>query len=119
MAPSAGSSGASGWTMLVLPALAFAGGLIHLWTVASIVGCMWLLWVVTAKRLRRYTHQRGHALTIPEFWEKRFGDTSGAPAGHGRGHKSLLHHAVRLLGADLGNQAPRGTLRPGPHRNRP
>ena len=78
---SAGSSGASGWTMLVLPALAFAGGLIHLWTVVSIVGCMWLLWVVTAKRLRRYTISADNALTLPEFWEKRFGDTSGALRG--------------------------------------
>ncbi len=75
---SAGSSGASGWTMLVLPALAFAGGLMHLWTAAGIVLGMWLTWIVTAKRLRRYTISADNALTIPEFWEKRFGDTTGA-----------------------------------------
>ena len=33
---SAASSSSSGWTMLVFPALAFAAGLIHLWTAASI-----------------------------------------------------------------------------------
>ncbi len=74
---SAGSSSASGWTMLVLPALAFAGGLMHLWTAAGIVLGAWLVWVVAAKRLRRYTIST-NALTIPEFWERRFGDTTGA-----------------------------------------
>ena len=74
---SAGSSGASGWTMLVFPALAFAGGLMHLWTVASIVLGTWLVWIITAKRLRRYTITADDSLTIPEFWEKRFGDNTG------------------------------------------
>ena len=78
---SAGSSSASGWTMLVLPALAFAGGLMHLWTAVFIVLGMWLAWIVTAKRLRRYTISAANALTIPEFWEKRFGDTTGALRG--------------------------------------
>ena len=52
---SAGSSSASGWTMLVFPALAFAGSLMHLWTAVFIVLGMWLAWILTAKRLRRYT----------------------------------------------------------------
>ena len=78
---SAGSSAASGWTMLVFPALAFAGGLMHLWTVVGIVGGAWLAWVVVAKRLRRYTISADNSLTIPEFWEKRFGDTSGTLRG--------------------------------------
>lgn len=78
---SAGSSTASGWTMLVFPALAFAGGLMHLWTAASIVLGGWLAWVVAAKRLRRYTISADNALTIPEFWEKRFGDTTGVLRG--------------------------------------
>ena len=78
---SAGSSAASGWTMLVFPALAFAGGLMHLWTAASIVLGMWLVWITTAKRLRRYTISADNALTIPEFWEKRFGDTTGTLRG--------------------------------------
>ena len=75
---SAGASSSSGWTMLVFPALAFAGGLMHLWTTVSLIAGIWLVWVVTAKRLRRYTISTENALTIPEFWEKRFGDTTGA-----------------------------------------
>ena len=81
IALSAGSSTASGWTMLVFPALAFAGGLMHLWTAAGIVLGGWLAWVVAAKRLRRYTISADNALTIPEFWEKRFGDTTGTLRG--------------------------------------
>jgi len=67
IALSAGASNASGWTMLVLPALAFAGGLMHLWTVAGLVVGLWLVWIITAKRLRRYTIAAEDALTIPEF----------------------------------------------------
>ena len=78
---SAGSSAASGWTMLVFPALAFAGGLMHLWSVVSIVGGIWLVWIITAKRLRRYTISTDNSLTIPEFWEKRLGDTTGTLRG--------------------------------------
>ena len=81
IALSAGASNASGWTMLVLPALAFAGGLLHLWTVAGLVAGIWVVWIVMAKRLRRYTITAGDALTIPEFWEKRFGDTTGTLRG--------------------------------------
>ncbi len=81
IALSAGASNASGWTMLVLPALAFAGGLMHLWTVAGLVVGIWLVWIVMAKRLRRYTITADDALTIPEFWERRFGDTTGTLRG--------------------------------------
>ena len=78
---SAGSSAASGWTMLVFPALAFVGVLMHLWTAAGIVLGIWLVWITTAKRLRRYTITADNALTIPEFWGKRLGDTSGTLRG--------------------------------------
>ena len=74
---SAASSATSGWTMLVLPALAFAAGMMHLWTVAAIILGHWLAWTIMAKRLRRYTIAAENSLTIPEFLEKRFGDSSG------------------------------------------
>ena len=78
---STGASGASGWTMLVLPALAFTGGMMHLWIVAAILGAVCLAWLVMAKRLRRYTIAADNALTIPEFFERRFGDTTGTLRG--------------------------------------
>ena len=74
---SSGSSTASGWTMLVFPALAFAAGMMHLWTVVAIVVGVWVSWTVLARRLRRYTIATDNSLTLPEFFEKRFGDTSG------------------------------------------
>ena len=75
---SAASSAASGWTMLVLPALAFAAGMMHLWTIASIILGHWLAWTVLARRIRRYSMAAENSLTIPEFLENRFGDTSGS-----------------------------------------
>ena len=74
---SSGSSSASGWTMLVFPALAFAAGMMHLWTVVAIVIGAWVSWTVLARRLRRYTIATDNSLTLPEFFEKRFGDATG------------------------------------------
>ena len=74
---SSGSSATSGWTMLVFPALAFVGGLMHLWTVVAIIIGVWVSWTLLARRLRRYTIATENSLTLPEFFEKRFGDTSG------------------------------------------
>ena len=74
---SAASSASSGWTMLVFPALAFAAGLIHMWTAVSIAIGHWLVWTVLAKRLRRYTIATDDSLTLPEFLERRFNDRTG------------------------------------------
>ena len=74
---SAGSSTTSAWTVLALPALAFTNGIIELWTILAIVVAMWLAWTHVAKRLRRYTIATDDALTLPEFYEKRFGDATG------------------------------------------
>jgi sodium/proline symporter len=74
---SSSSSASSGWTILVFPALAFTEGTIHLWTVAGIVIGVWFNWNILAKRLRRYSIATDDSLTLPEFLEKRFGDTTG------------------------------------------
>ena len=74
---SSGSSTTSGWTMLVFPALAFAAGMMHLWTVVALILGMWVSWTVLARRLRRYTIATDNSLTLPEFFEKRFVDTTG------------------------------------------
>ncbi len=44
--------------------------------VAAATG-VWLSWTLLAKRLRRYTIEANDVLTIPEFFEVRFGDKSG------------------------------------------
>ena len=73
---SASSSTTSGWTMLVFPALAFSEGTVHLWTTASLVLGAWFTWTILGKRLRRYTIFE-ESLTLPDFFEKRFGDRTG------------------------------------------
>ena len=75
---SASSSGTSGWAILVFPALAFQHGLGEMWTALALVAGIWCSWTVIAKRLRRYTIATEDALTMPEFFEKRFGDETGA-----------------------------------------
>ena len=74
---SAGSSTTSAWTILALPALAFTNGAVEMWVPASAVVGIWLSWTILAKRLRRYTIEANNVLTIPEFFEVRFGDRSG------------------------------------------
>lgn len=74
---SAGSSTTSAWTMLALPALAYVSGLVELWVPVAIVVGLWLSWTLVARRLRRYTIEAGDVLTMPEFFEVRFGDTTG------------------------------------------
>ena len=74
---SSASSTTSGWTMLVFPALAFAAGIVHMWTAVGIVLGAWLVWTIMGRRLRRYTIATDDSLTLPEFYEKRFMDRSG------------------------------------------
>ena len=75
---SAGSSTTSAWTMMALPALAFTNGAVEVWVPAAIVVGVWLSWTFVAGRLRRYTAAAGNVLTMPEFFEVRFGDRTGA-----------------------------------------
>ena len=74
---SAGSSTTSAWTMLALPALAFTNGAVEIWVPVAIVAGVWLSWTFVDGRLRRYTVATGNALTMPEFFEARFGDRTG------------------------------------------
>lgn len=74
---SAGSSTTSAWTMMALPALAFVNGGVEIWVPAAIVIGVWLSWTFIAGRLRRYTIAARNVLTIPEFFEVRFGERTG------------------------------------------
>ena len=74
---SAGSSTTSAWTMLALPALTFTNGAVEVWVPTCAAVGVWLSWTVLAKRLRRYTIEANDVLTIPEFFEVRFGDKTG------------------------------------------
>lgn len=69
---SAGASDMSGWLLLGLPGYVFASGLEVIWLAAGLLGGTWLNWLLVARRLRIYSVVADDALTLPEFFAKRF-----------------------------------------------
>ena len=75
-AMSAEASDMSSWLLMGLPGVAYATGICDAgWTAIGLGVGTYLNWLLTAKRLRYYSETIG-ALTIPEFFEKRFHDSS-------------------------------------------
>jgi sodium/proline symporter len=73
-AMSAEASDMSSWLLLGLPGLALITGLAEAtWTAIGLAIGTYLNWLFVAKRLRVYTQKVG-AVTIPDFFSKRFGD---------------------------------------------
>ena len=73
-AMSAEASDMSSWLLLGLPGLALITGLAEAtWTAIGLAIGTYLNWLFVAKRLRVYTQRLG-AVTIPDFFSKRFGD---------------------------------------------
>lgn len=70
---SAGASDMSGWLMLGLPGAMFATGLSASWIAVGLVVGALVNWIVVAPRLREQTVAVGDALTIPDYFGKRFG----------------------------------------------
>ncbi|QDF74904.1 MULTISPECIES: sodium/proline symporter PutP [Shewanella] len=71
---SVGASDMSGWLLLGLPGGVYLGGLGEAWIGIGLVFGAWLNWLFVAKRLRIYTQFTDNALTLPDFFEKRFED---------------------------------------------
>lgn len=79
-AMSAQASDMSGWLLTGMPGLAFisvAGTKEAVWTAIGLVTGTYLNWLFVAKRLRSYSEVAEDALTIPEYFEKRFHDPNG------------------------------------------
>ncbi|GIU44381.1 sodium:proline symporter [Shewanella sairae] len=74
---SVGASDMSGWLLLGLPGAVYLGGLGEAWIGFGLVFGAWLNWLFVAKRLRIYTEFTDNALTLPDFFEKRFEDNKG------------------------------------------
>lgn len=70
---SAGASDMSGWLLLGLPGYAYAAGLESLWLAGGLLLGTWLNWRLVACRLRIYSAALDDALTLPEYFERRFG----------------------------------------------
>lgn len=73
---SAGASDMSGWLLLGLPGAAFANGIGASWIAIGLLAGTWLNWLFVARRLRTYSLAAGDSLTLPSYFENRFGDTS-------------------------------------------
>lgn len=73
-AMSAEASDMSSWLLMGLPGVAYLSGVADAgWTAIGLAIGTYLNWLVVARRIRLYTH-RVNAITIPEFFSKRFGD---------------------------------------------
>ncbi|MDR3224753.1 MAG: sodium/proline symporter PutP [Clostridiales Family XIII bacterium] len=73
---SAQASDMSGWLLMGLPGAVYAFGTGQLWIAVGLAIGTALNWIFVAKRLRRYTIISGDSITIPEYLENRFHDTS-------------------------------------------
>ncbi len=69
------ASGESAWFLLGLPGAAYAVGFTEFWSVIGIAGGIFASWTLLALPLRRETARLG-ALTIPDYFEIRFKDSS-------------------------------------------
>ena len=73
-AMSAEASDMSSWLLMGLPGVALVSGLAEAtWTALGLGIGTYVNWLIVSKRLRNYT-QKLDAVTVPEFFSKRFGD---------------------------------------------
>ncbi len=69
------ASGESAWLLIGLPGLALASGFSAIWSAIGCAAGIFVSWTLVARRLRVQTEKLG-ALTLPDYFEARFGDTS-------------------------------------------
>lgn len=76
MALSAGASDMSGWMLMGVPGAMFVSGMSSMWIAIGLTLGALVNYILVAPRLRIYTELARDALTIPDFFEKRFEDKS-------------------------------------------
>lgn len=74
---SAQASDMSGWLLLGLPGYAYLAGFESLWLLIGLLLGTYANWLFVAGRLRSATERFGDSLTLPDYFERRFGDKSG------------------------------------------
>lgn len=73
-AMSAEASDMSSWLLMGLPGLTLMCGLAEsVWTAIGLAIGTYINWLIVARRIRVYSHKI-NAITLPEFFSKRFGD---------------------------------------------
>ena len=74
VAMSAEASDMSGWLLMGLPGLAYLTGVAEpVWTAIGLAVGTYFNWLLVARRLRRYSARLG-AITIPDFFSRRYRD---------------------------------------------
>lgn len=74
---SAQASDMSGWLLMGLPGSVYLAGTGEVWIAVGLLIGTILNWYLVSSRLRKYTIVSGNSLTIPSFFENRFGDKKG------------------------------------------
>ena len=73
-AMSAEASDMSSWLLMGLPGVAYLTGLAEAsWTAIGLAVGTYINWLIVARRIRRYSN-RLDAITVPQFFSKRWGD---------------------------------------------
>jgi len=70
------ASDMSGWLLMGLPGIIYAGGMANVWIAIGLLIGTVLNWKLVSARLRLYTAKTG-SITLPCFFEERFGDPTG------------------------------------------
>ena len=73
---SAQASDMSGWLLMGLPGAIFVSGLTESWIAIGLFIGTYLNWRIIAARLRKMSYAAGDAITIPEYFQKRFFTTN-------------------------------------------
>lgn len=73
---SAGASDMSGWMLMGLPGAIYLSGLSAAWIAVGLLIGAYLNYLLVAPRLRVFTEMAEDAITIPDYFEKRFQDKS-------------------------------------------
>lgn len=73
---SAGASDMSGWLLMGLPGAVFLSGLSGAWIGIGLTIGAYVNYLIVAPRLRTFTELANDAITIPDFLEERFADSS-------------------------------------------
>ena len=73
---SAGASDMSGWMLMGLPGAMYVSGISSAWIAIGLTIGAFMNYILVAPRLRVYTEVANNSITIPDFFENRFNDTS-------------------------------------------
>ncbi len=73
---SAGASDMSGWLLMGLPGALYLSGISQIWIAVGLVLGAWANYLFLAPRFRIYTEVAKDSITLPDYFEHRFGDTT-------------------------------------------